>query len=157
MNKPLNLLKESASFQELQRAVRESMRRERSACPPVELTGVHGSAHAFLLTALAATLPNDAVTLCVLPSQTEARRVYHDLFAFEAERVAFFPLLPDILGEHPADSHKSLRAERIEALDAIRRGGIVVTSIHALALRIPPTEQMLQNTFSIEVGKEYEF
>lgn len=144
------VLNESVSFRRLKKRVA-------SGAESVGVSGLHGAAHAYLLANLGNALPKGVSLLCIFPTQTEARKTYHDLFAFGAERVGFFPLLPDVLGEGSADSRKSLRAERIEALAILLEGGIVVTSVHAVCQRIPPLAAFTEGTFELKRGEELDF
>ncbi len=149
------LLRESAPFLELRRILHTRLG---AAEPePVDVTGLHGSAQACLLASLRQALPEETAVLCVLPSQTEARKLHHDLATFGLASAGFYPLLPDILGEGATDTRKILRAERIEAADILHRGGTVVTSIHALAQKVPPGSAVRENTIRLSVGETHDF
>ena len=151
------LLGSSAPFQELRRILHGRLQRPEPSREPIDVTGLHGSAHACLLATLRQALPEETAALCVLPSQTEARKLHHDLVTFGLGAAGFYPLLPDILGEGATDTRKILRAERIEASDMLQRGGTVVTSIHALAQIIPPVESVRENTVHLSVGETHDF
>ena len=151
------LLGDSVPFQELRRILHGRLRRSAPSLDPIDVTGLHGSAHACLLATLRQTLPEDTAVVCVLPSQTEARKLHHDLVTFGLGSAGFYPLLPDVLGEGATDTRKILRAERIEACDALQRGGTVVTSIHAVAQVIPPLEIVRDNTVRLSVGETHDF
>lgn len=151
------LLSDSAPFEELRRILHGRMNRPQMSRDPIDVTGLHGSAHACLVAALRRAVPEDVAVLCVLPSQTEARKLHHDLSTFGLGSAGFYPLLPDVLGEGATDTRKILRAERIQACDALQRGGTVVTSIHALAQVVPPVTIVRENTISLSVGETHDF
>lgn len=132
-------------------------RLDASDAPLVDITGLHGSAGAMLTAALRQTLPPGASILCALPTQADARKWQNDLKAFGVSNAACFPLVPDIYGELGSDSLWALRADRIEAAEAVIGGGVVAASAYALAQRLPPIDEPLKAPPVLEVGKIFDF
>ena len=132
-------------------------RLDASDVPLVDATGLHGSAGAMLIAALRQTLPSDASILCALPTQADARKWQNDLKAFGVSNAACFPLVPDIYGELGSDSLWALRADRMDAAEALIGGGVVAASAYALAQRLPPIDEALKASPILEVGETFGF
>jgi len=147
MNSLTDLLRTTDAYRSFTSLLRESCARE-----PVQVSGIHGAGNAFLLACMRRDLPSDALLLAVFPTQAEARKVYHDLHAFDLDRVGFFPLLPDTLGEGSADSRKSLRSERVESRAMLSTGGTIVSSIHAVSQFLPARDAFNELMTTIHVG-----
>ena len=133
-------------------------RLESSGGGPIDIAGLHGSAGALFAAALRERLPERVSILCALPTQSDARRLQTDLEAFGVESAACFPLVPDIYGELGSESLWSLRADRMEAIDALLSdGGIVSAPVYALAQRLPPVAEAFASSPRLSVGDSFGF
>ncbi|GIX06117.1 MAG: transcription-repair-coupling factor [Candidatus Poribacteria bacterium] len=139
-------------------AFRRAVRRlEASRQGSSSLGGVSGSAHGFLLAALRRSWETRRPLLAVFPTQEEARKAFLDLRTLKVEGVAFYPLLPDYLGELSAEPVKGLRVERLEAWRQLQEGGVVLTAGAPLAQRVPDGRTLLGKALSLNVGDWIDF
>jgi transcription-repair coupling factor (superfamily II helicase) len=94
--------------------------------------------------------------LAIVPTQEEAESLLGDLevCAFDP-RTLFFPET-EVVPYDPRSPHVGLLAERIVALDALRRGenAVTVTTARALSGRVPRPEDFARFTLSLSTGLE---
>ncbi|MBW2339661.1 MAG: transcription-repair coupling factor [Deltaproteobacteria bacterium] len=122
-----------------------------------EVTGVSGSALAYLLSQLLSEI--DHTCLIILPGSEEAGAFYKDLDFFvpnqNKKRVLLFPSynISPLTGLSPP---KQLISQRIEALYALstEKNSVVVTSLEAIMVRLVPKEVLLSSVEYLAVGEE---
>ncbi|MBW1856782.1 MAG: transcription-repair coupling factor [Deltaproteobacteria bacterium] len=130
---------------------------------PIEVTGITGSALAYLLSQL--FIEGDHPFLIVLPSSEESEKFYKDLDFFlsnqnngpspDLTRIFLFPSydISPLTGLSPP---KELVRQRIEALYALStvRGAVVVTSLEAIMSRLLPKKALLNSVDYIAINEE---
>jgi len=123
----------------------------------IEVTGITGSALAYLLSQLLAEI--DHACLIILPNSEEAGKFYRDLDFFlpheSNKRVLLFPSY-DIIPLTGLSPPKELISQRIEALYALSTSNdpVVVTSFEALMTRLLPKEMLLNSADYIAINEE---
>ena len=125
--------------------------------PLTEVTGVSGSALAYLLSLLLAEIGHPC--LIILPGSEEAGAFYKDLDFFlsggNERRLLLFPsyTISPLTGLSPP---KELISQRIEALYclATAENPVVVTSLEAIMTRLVPKDALLSSVEYLAVGEE---
>lgn len=130
---------------------------------PIEVTGITGSALAYLLSQL--FIEVDHPFLIVLPNSEESEKFYKDLDFFlsnqnnglspDLRRIFLFPSydISPLTGLSPP---KELVRQRIEALYALStlRDAVVVTSLEAIMSRLLPKKILLNSVDYIAINEE---
>jgi transcription-repair coupling factor (superfamily II helicase) len=123
----------------------------------LEVTGITGSALAYLLSQLLVEIANPC--LIILPHSEEAGEFYKDLDFFlpsqKNKRVLLFPSY-DISPQTGLSPPKELISQRIEALYFLSTSNdpIVVTSLEAIMTRLLPKEIFLSSVDYIALNEE---
>ncbi|UCG99881.1 MAG: transcription-repair coupling factor [Deltaproteobacteria bacterium] len=124
---------------------------------PTEVTGITGSALAYLLSQLLNEI--EYPCLIILPNSEEAERFYKDLDFFlpnrDNKRVLLFPSydISPLTGLSPP---KELISQRVEALYCLStsRDAVVITSLEALMIRLLPKDMLLTSVDYIAIDEE---
>ena len=117
---------------------------------PVSVSGIAEPAQAQLISALSA----NRTALVVVYSDFEARRLYED-FLLYTENVHVFCEKEYIFYNIDARDH-SREFERLSALCAIKKGGIVIASVGACMSYTLPKEKLEKISLAIRTGEEYD-
>jgi len=121
---------------------------------PASWCGLHGSSLAVAL--LSAARRSPALTLFVTRSSHQAQVLARDLKLLAIDN-APIKLFPDheTLPYDPFSPHPDIVSERIATLSAIAgmKRGILLTSITALAQRLPPVNYIMQRSFDLRPGQ----
>lgn len=152
--KPIQLQLEAAPFfSEVSRWCQET---PPSAAAALQLKGVVGSVPAFLLHRLAHELSHPV--LCVMPDEEAAAYLLSDLEQVagqEDRRLLRFPAT----GQKPYDEDQipdlTPLIQRADVLQQLTDGfdGLLVTSVEALAEKVPPPETVQHESITISIGE----
>ncbi len=115
---------------------------------------LHGSSAALAVQALAQR--HQGVTLVVMRSSHQAQVLARDLQLLATGNLPRL-LFPDheTLPYDPFSPHPDIISERLASLAALAelRHGLLITSVTALAQRLPPHEYILQRSFNLQPGQ----
>lgn len=149
-------IQEDKTFSRLLQGVREGTR-------DLQVTGLTGSARSYVISQIAISM--EAPALVIVPEAKRAKRVFRELEFFLPQshvqgedgrrRLYDFPIY-DISPLSGLSPHKDVVVRRIQSLYALRteKKPIVVTSVEALMLRVPPREAMTRAVEYLEAGEE---
>ena len=149
-------IQEDKTFFRLLQGVREGAR-------DIQVTGLAGSAGSYVISQIA--IGTEVPVLVILPEAKRARMVFRELEFFLPEsqvqgeegrrRLYDFPIY-DISPLSGLSPHRDVVVRRVQSLYALRteKAPIVVTSIEALMLRVPPREAMTRAVEYLEAGEE---
>jgi transcription-repair coupling factor (superfamily II helicase) len=122
--------------------------------------GLSGGERAWLLAALARQ--SGRTVLWVLPDAERADTVREDLELFlDGDENLYFPE-PETLPYESRSPHPSLLAQRLETLYALAdpharpRGRVIVTTVRALAQRVPSAGRLWRARLPIQVGETFD-
>ncbi|HMB58542.1 MAG TPA: DEAD/DEAH box helicase, partial [Xanthomonadales bacterium] len=116
--------------------------------------GLQGSSNVIALLSAARNYPG--LTLVVTRSSHQAQVLARDLDLLRMDQTPVL-LFPDheTLPYDPFSPHPDIISERLATLASLvdRKNGILLTSVSALAQRLPPASYLLQRSFDLKTGQ----